>query len=536
MDDRLGRVLRSAVPAPAGPQDGGGAPDVDRWVVHAQDGRAEEVLARTANPALLAGLTPERRGRALYARALAHLLLGHDDEATRDAVGLVAFCRDHGLAAQGLLARAFLVEMHRRGGRLAEAVEELARAVAQEPALQDVEDPRTQSALGALAVALRAFGVADEARRVEDRLAAVEQALPRDQRVSRWSNLAIDHAIAGMASGRVAPFAPDEDLLARAVREISHAVDLADGESYAVVVDEAAVLSALAEAVGGDPAVADALLDRCRGVLDRGAEAVTARLLWAAAAVRSAVRAGRREDAVTLGRHHLATVGGSGEAGDRMVLAYEVMRAEHPDCERHGTGAAEAVALAHRRARDDSALVGALFRARVTLWGEADERRELARRASLDSLTGVVNRRGAAAALEAASSRPAGQSLALLLVDLDRFRRLNDAQGHLAGDVVLQNVARGLRGEAPEDAVVARWGGDEFLVLVPVDAVGVGDLADRARERVREAGDPGGGAPVAASVGVAVRDAPLPAREWVSRAEAALRAAKRGGGDAVVVR
>jgi diguanylate cyclase (GGDEF)-like protein len=510
--------------------------DVERWVVWAQDGRAQAVLEQTSEPEVVARLGPRRRARLLYARCLAHIMLDDLDAAVTTAGELSSFCRDHGLAAQDLLTRSLLVELFRRQGRLEDAVEELARAVAQEPSLDDVTDDQAQAALGALAVALRTFGVPDEARRVEARLADVESCLPLNQRVSRWSNLAIEHVIEGMAAGRLAPFRPDEALLERAVEEIGRAVELADDSSYAIVVDEQAVIRALLEAVRGDPADALARLDACQRVLERGSEAIPVRLLWAAARVRALRGGGRAAEAVAVGQHLLATIQGSGEAGDRMVLAYEVLRAEHPDVQDAGSGAAATVALALGQARDDAALIRALFRARVDLWREADERLSLARRASLDSLTGLLNRRGAATRLAKACARPEGEPVAVLLLDLDSFRSLNDTCGHLAGDVVLQHVARALRAAVGEQDCVARWGGDAFMVISQRGAKDAMMLAEVLRERVRQTGEAGAAETVTASVGVCVRTEPVEESDMVSRAELALFTAKRAGGDGVVLR
>jgi len=507
--------------------------DVEQWVVLAQDGHAQQVLDATGSPDAFTGLPAAGRARLLYARALAHVMLGATEAATKTAVQLSAFCRDHGLPAQDLLARALLVELYRREGRLEEAVEQLARAVAQEGGLADVSDRQVQAALGALAVALRTFGVAEEARRVDERLSEVEAMLPLHQRVSRWSNVAIEHAIAAMAARRVPPFTCDQALLDRARAEIGKAVALADGGSYAVVADEARVIDALALAVSGDPQEALERLGEADGVLERGAEAIPARLLWAAARVHTLVRLGCPEEAVATGREHLSSIPGSGEAGDRGVLAYEALRAEHPEVEDAGTGAGAALALSELRARNDGALIRALFRARVHLWREVGERRSLARRASLDSLTGLLNRRGAAGPLQNACARPAGIPVAVLLVDLDDFGALNDACGHLAGDVVLQHVATSLRDLLDGQDVLARWGGDAFLLVAERDADGALALADAVRERVREAAEPGSADAVTASIGVALRTAPVEEADLVARAELALFTAQRAGGDTV---
>jgi diguanylate cyclase (GGDEF)-like protein len=258
-------------------------------------------------------------------------------------------------------------------------------------------------------------------------------------------------------------------------------------------------------------------------------------LLWAAGFTRALARSGRGDEAARSGRALLTKIEGSGIEGDRLALAYEIMRAENPETENEGSGAAVFVRLAEERVGDDLALLGALFRARVDIMRGADERRVLAQAASLDSLTGLVNRRGAAIAIAESAGLPSGDDVALLLVDLDGFKEVNDNRGHLAGDLVLQRVASALRSAARVDDVVARWGGDEFVIIALLDADQAVALADRLRETVRERVEPDATDPVTASVGVAVRGRPIADDAWLHRADEAMYAAKRSGGDATVV-
>jgi diguanylate cyclase (GGDEF)-like protein len=498
------------------------------WLVRAQDGQAAAVLAEI-DAALADGrdLDPALRARAQYAQAIALSLLGDGARAVDVGRALCARCAELGLTAFGVRARALLVHLLQAQGHLDEAAEQLAHAVTLEPALQDLHDPEVQAALGALAVALRLSDVPDEAGRVEARLAAVEPELPVHQRVSRWSNLAFEHAGLALAAARRVPYEVDEALLGRAVEEIERARMLAVWRSYDVVSAEAQVLAAVREAFTGDPAVARRRLATAATVLDRGPEAASAQLFWAAASVRALVRLGRATEAARAGRTYLERITGGGRDGERLVLAYEVMRAEHPGTEFAGSGTAEFVELAQRRLVNDGALVSALFRTRLDLLRGADERQSLMRAASLDPLTGLVNRRGAVSAVEGAARRPPGYQVALLLIDLDGFKDVNDSRGHLAGDGVLQEVAAALRTAARSDDVVARWGGDEFVVVAELGPIRASALADRLRDKIRES-DTG----VTASVGVAVRETPIEERAWLSRADVAMYTAKRLGGDA----
>jgi diguanylate cyclase (GGDEF)-like protein len=504
------------------------------WVVRAQDGEAEQVLAEI-DVAIREGLDPHTHAQALYARALCELVLGDVSRAVGVARELSVYCREHGFQAAGLRARALLVDLLRRDGQLEQAVEQLAHAVALEPALRDLTDPDVQAALGALAVALRLSGAVDEASRVEQRLTAVEQRLPRHQRVSRWSNLAFEHLAQAMAPVRQPPFEVDADLVDRAVIEIKNACSLASWGTYHVVMIEAQVLAALPAALSGDAEVGVAQLNDCRDVLDRGPEATSAQLFWGVGMVRGLVRLGRFPEAIQTGTDVLSLVRDHGTKGDRAILAYEVMRAEHPQVEREGTGTAEYLALAEDRVGTDFALVSALFRARVDLLRGADERRVLARAASLDLLTGLVNRRGAASAIAEAAALPEDESVALLLIDLDGFKDVNDSSGHLAGDVVLQRISAALRTAARLEDVVARWGGDEFVVVAVLDEDRALALAHRLRDTIRHSAESAASTPVTGSIGIAVRDAPLDEQTWLRRADEAMYAAKRSGGDASVV-
>jgi diguanylate cyclase (GGDEF)-like protein len=138
------------------------------------------------------------------------------------------------------------------------------------------------------------------------------------------------------------------------------------------------------------------------------------------------------------------------------------------------------------------------LRAQVTLALErADLAAELARRASVDPLTGLANRAGFSRRLREALGGlgdPPGPAPALLLLDLDDFKTINDSLGHSSGDEVLRVVAERLRGCLQPADLAARLGGDEFAVLVPevadeAEAVALGErLAAILRTPVTVAG------------------------------------------------
>jgi diguanylate cyclase (GGDEF)-like protein len=103
---------------------------------------------------------------------------------------------------------------------------------------------------------------------------------------------------------------------------------------------------------------------------------------------------------------------------------------------------------------------------------------ELARVASIDSLTGLYNRQTLATRLEdtLARAQRSGTSVAVLFVDLDNFKEVNDVKGHQAGDEVLRVVAKRLSAKLPAGTTWARWGGDEFVVVL-TDADNAGEIA-----------------------------------------------------------
>lgn len=139
----------------------------------------------------------------------------------------------------------------------------------------------------------------------------------------------------------------------------------------------------------------------------------------------------------------------------------------------------------------------------------ADQQDELMRRATTDALTGIGNRAAfnARILLELERSARSGAPVALLMIDVDRFKSFNDTHGHQAGDLVLQTVARVLDANVRKVDCLARYGGEEFAVIAPdTTADGVLALAERLRRCVAEASVEWEGKRlrVAVSIGVAV--------------------------------
>jgi diguanylate cyclase (GGDEF)-like protein len=155
--------------------------------------------------------------------------------------------------------------------------------------------------------------------------------------------------------------------------------------------------------------------------------------------------------------------------------------------------------------------------------------------ASTDALTGALNRRAFDVLLgrELARAARMNTSTALLVIDVDRFKDVNDQHGHLAGDRVLVGLAALLGQSIRASDAVARTGGDEFVVLLPAtEREGAIVLADRIRESVTTEDLLGNGETVTVSIGVGV----LPAgnrADLVAAADEALYRAKAAGRDRV---
>lgn len=121
---------------------------------------------------------------------------------------------------------------------------------------------------------------------------------------------------------------------------------------------------------------------------------------------------------------------------------------------------------------------------------EFSEFAETERSAVTDALTGLYNRRFFAAAMEreVRRSRRYGLAFSLVMLDLDQFKKVNDAYGHLFGDIVLQRAARVLRRSIREADIACRYGGEEFAVVLPeTDRLGAHAVAERIRLRTETA-------------------------------------------------
>lgn len=164
------------------------------------------------------------------------------------------------------------------------------------------------------------------------------------------------------------------------------------------------------------------------------------------------------------------------------------------------------------------------------------------RLAMTDALTGIFNRRRFTEVLrrEVATSRRYKVPLSLLLFDVDKFKQVNDTDGHAAGDETLKRIADILAASIREVDVCARYGGDELALLLPhTDAEPARIVADRVRAKLALAAGSfrGAAAEVTLSVGIASTSDPgiTTPEELVEAADRALYDAKRAGRDCVIV-
>jgi two-component system cell cycle response regulator len=165
----------------------------------------------------------------------------------------------------------------------------------------------------------------------------------------------------------------------------------------------------------------------------------------------------------------------------------------------------------------------------------ADNRRLMAL-ATTDPLTRVLNRRALAdrLAIEMDRARRYASELAILLIDLDFFKRINDTAGHLVGDEVLRQLAARIQSGVRTVDIVARYGGEEFVVILPeTSAAGAMTFADRLRMAIETHEFPVGEGNLRLTVSIGVSTFPAAnvasADDLFARADAAMYRAKQDG-------
>jgi diguanylate cyclase (GGDEF)-like protein len=189
---------------------------------------------------------------------------------------------------------------------------------------------------------------------------------------------------------------------------------------------------------------------------------------------------------------------------------------------------------------EDIETLGAIADLAAVACSNAEEFERAQAAARTDSLTGFLNHGAVQVRLrdEIWRARRSGAPLSCLLVDLDNFKPINDRHGHLVGDEILQHVSTAIAAEFRAYDGIARYGGDEFVLVLPgTDAEDAREAAARLRRAVAEAGVSFSelGTPFTASVGLAQWHEPLTAGELLDRADRALLLAKQRGKDAIVV-
>ena len=160
--------------------------------------------------------------------------------------------------------------------------------------------------------------------------------------------------------------------------------------------------------------------------------------------------------------------------------------------------------------------------------------------ATRDSLTGLSNRRDFLEKAEQEEKRfkRTNKPFAFILLDIDYFKKVNDTYGHGCGDVVLKGVARGLEKALRAQDIVARWGGEEFVCLLPETEVnGAKNVAEKTRMTVETMSHECGAVSVSVTVtlGISVYDGSCSIEECIRRADAALYDGKKRGRNQVVV-
>ena len=170
---------------------------------------------------------------------------------------------------------------------------------------------------------------------------------------------------------------------------------------------------------------------------------------------------------------------------------------------------------------------------------QAQEQLRLEHEARTDPLTGLPNRRclyqQITALLEPAGEDPPepGQRGSVIMFDIDHFKRVNDLHGHLAGDSALTHVAGLLRASAQADETPGRWGGEEFMLVLPgLDEAGALCRAQTLRDLLHASPHPQVGV-LTASFGVSACRAGDDLSRLVARADAAMYCAKAGGRDRI---
>ncbi len=513
-------------------------PDVDefdRWIDRAQAGEADAVVAELED--LLADRAEDPRWSALaqYTIAIAHDSAGRLPAATDAAGRCLEEARSAGSAALTATALSMLASLARSSGELVRGLDlhqqaERLLARAGDHVFEDsdwvtalIEMWVTATMLG---LRLRALELGQLCRRLNPELTtAFERFVIAQDTATDILREALRHA-------RVAPYEPDAGQLERAFSLAEDAAACTPEGAVGVIRLE--VWAAVVAAWTGDAEAAVEELDR---VLDR--EDLTLLQSLEPILRASRLRALQRLGAVERARRVCVA---EREVVERMAVDDDSMAGylwERARCTVPGaTDPTSDVARLASRWEARLTSLDEVLRGVLDLHLSQDElqirQRVLDGLTRRDELTGLLNRRGLMPLVEAAALDPEGQ-WALLLVDIDGFKSINDTLGHVVADDLLRLVAQGLQAASRADDMVGRIGGDEFVVLAAVPGHDP-ELLHGIGERVIHAvADLDTGARLRLSVGVAERCHPVQPAGWMHRADQAMYAAKRAGGNRVVV-
>ena len=206
-----------------------------------------------------------------------------------------------------------------------------------------------------------------------------------------------------------------------------------------------------------------------------------------------------------------------------MVISYRLL---WDMVERSHSFAKNLLIVLSERVRSDNAFIA----------DSLDVIRRAEHHAKTDALTGLGNRHWMNRMFEREITRAlqARETACLLMIDVDDFKTFNDQYGHIAGDQVLNGVAQALSDRLRPRDMIARFGGDEFAVLLPSLTLEQGiEAAERLRECVREISPDGLTKPVTVSIGVSALCEDDNMNEFIHRADSAMYAAKAMGRDRV---
>ena len=239
----------------------------------------------------------------------------------------------------------------------------------------------------------------------------------------------------------------------------------------------------------------------------------------------TAVESTRAEGGVIRGEHEDIAVAGDPDRGEEQIAVPLAVAGES-----FGT----LVLFGHEFEPDDHEVVASLAAHAVTALENARLHQIVKRQALLDALTNMPNRRQCESALatELSQAKRFGAALAFVLADLDEFKSVNDQYGHPVGDRVLREFADILRESVRDADLAARWGGEEFALVLPsTDAMGAAVLVERIRSALehRTIVVDGHAIGITASFGVAVFPQEPTSGRLIASADEALYLAKRRG-------